>query len=141
MDLQDLIGYLIHRTDLKMTNYFTNRLKPYGVTPEQWSIISILSSEKGTTQKELAEGIDKNQTTVVRMIQSMERKGLVKKIYNEQDRRSHHLLLTEKGHEVKKAILPVVMDAHQTVTKQLSDEEIQQLKLLLNKLFHSDYPS
>lgn len=51
MELQDLIGYLVHRTDLKMTNYFTNRLKPYGVTPEQWSIISILSSEKGTTQK------------------------------------------------------------------------------------------
>ncbi|MFP3812605.1 MULTISPECIES: MarR family winged helix-turn-helix transcriptional regulator [Bacillus] len=141
MKLHDLIGYLVHRTDVKMTNYFTNRLKPYGVTPEQWGIISILSHEKGTTQKELAEGIDKNQTTVVRMIQSMERKGLVKKIFNEQDRRSHHLFLTEKGDEIKKAILPVVMDAHRTVTNQLSDEEVQQLKLLLNKLFHSDYPS
>lgn len=51
MKLHDLIGYLVHRTDVKMTNYFTNRLKPYGVTPEQWSIISILSSEKGSTQK------------------------------------------------------------------------------------------
>ncbi len=141
MKLHDLIGYLVHRTDVKMTNYFTNRLKPYGVTPEQWGIISILSHEKGTTQKELAEGIDKNQTTVVRMIQSMERKGLVKKIFNEQDQRSHHLFLTEKGDEIKKEILPVVIDAHRTVTNQLSDEEVQQLKLLLNKLFHSDYPS
>lgn len=141
MKLHDLVGYLVHRTDVKMTNYFTNRLKPYGVTPEQWGIISILNHEKGTTQKELAEGIDKNQTTVVRMIQSMERKGLVKKIFNEQDRRSHLLFLTEKGDEIKKAILPVVIDAHRTVTNQLSDEEIQQLKLLLNKLFHSDYPS
>ncbi|GLF88721.1 hypothetical protein R51_37670 [Bacillus safensis] len=49
--------------------------------------------------------------------------------------------MTEKGDEIKKAILPIVMDAHQTVTKQLSHEEIQQLKILLNKLFHSNYSS
>ena len=42
-------------------------------------------------KKELAEAIDKDQTTVVRMIQSMERKGIVKKDLNEQDRRSHNL--------------------------------------------------
>ncbi len=37
-------------------------------------IISVLCSQRSTTQKELAEAIDKDQTTVVRMIQSMERK-------------------------------------------------------------------
>ncbi len=89
MNLHDLIGYLVHRTDVKMTNYFTKKLKPFGVTPEQWGIISVLCSQRATTQKELAEAIDKDQTTVVRMIQSMERKGIVKKDLNEQDRRSH----------------------------------------------------
>ena len=28
MNLHDLIGYLVHRTDVKMTNYFTKKLKP-----------------------------------------------------------------------------------------------------------------
>ena len=46
---------------------------------------------KGALLKELAEAIDKDQTTVVRMIQSMERKGIVKKALNDQDRRSHNL--------------------------------------------------
>lgn len=54
-------------------------------------IISVLCSQRSTTQKELAEAIDKDQTTVVRMIQSMERKGIVKKALNDQDRRSHNL--------------------------------------------------
>ena len=139
MDLHSLIGYLVHRTDVKMTNYFTKRLKPYGVTPEQWSIISILCSQRGTTQKELAEAIDKDQTTVVRMIQSMERKEIVMKIFNDQDRRSHYLFLTEKGDEIKKTVLPVVKDAHQSVTSNLSKEEIQQLKTLLNKLYDTRY--
>ncbi|WP_445479762.1 MarR family winged helix-turn-helix transcriptional regulator [Lysinibacillus irui] len=139
MDLHDLLGYLIHRTDVKMTNYFTKVLKPYGITPEQWSIISVLSSQRGTTQKELAEAIDKNQTTVVRMIHSMERKGIVKKIFNEQDRRSHYLFLTEKGEEIKKTILSVVKDAHHVVSSNLSKGEIQQLKSLLNKLYNTRY--
>lgn len=139
MELHSLIGYLVHRTDVKMTNYFTKRLKPYEVTPEQWSIISILCSQKGTTQKELAETINKDQTTVVRMIQSMERKGLVKKTYNDQDRRSHNLFLTERGDEIKKTVLPVVKDAHNSVTSNLSKEEIKQLKSLLNKLYDTYY--
>lgn len=139
MDLHDLIGYLIHRTDVKMTNYFTKRLKPFGVTPEQWGIISVLCSQRGTTQKELAEAIDRNQTTVVRMIHSMERKGIVKKTFNEYDRRSHYLFLTEKGDMIKKTLLPVVEDAHHFVTSDLSQEEIQQLKTLLNKLYDTRY--
>ncbi|MEA0563419.1 MULTISPECIES: MarR family winged helix-turn-helix transcriptional regulator [Lysinibacillus] len=139
MDLHDLLGYLIHRTDVKMTNYFTKVLKPYGITPEQWSIISVLSSQRGTTQKELAEAIDKNQTTVVRMIHSMERKSIVKKVFNEQDRRSHYLFLTEKGEEIKKTILSVVKDAHHVVSSNLSKGEIQQLKSLLNKLYDTRY--
>ncbi|MDR2993798.1 MarR family winged helix-turn-helix transcriptional regulator [Bacillus cereus] len=139
MNLHDLLGYLVHRTDVKMSNYFTKRLKPYGVTPEQWGIISVLSSQRGTTQKELAEAIDKDQTTVVRMIQSMERKGIVKKALNDQDRRSHNLFLTEKGDELKKTILPVVQDAHNFVTSNLSEEEIEQLKTLLNKLYGTRY--
>ncbi|MEA0551932.1 MarR family transcriptional regulator [Lysinibacillus irui] len=139
MDLHDLLGYLIHRTDVKMTNYFTKVLKPYGITPEQWSIISVLSSQRGTTQKELAEAIDKNQTTVVRMIHSMERKSIVKKVFNEQDRRSHYLFLTEKGEEIKKTILSVVKDAHHVVSSNLSKREIQQLKSLLNKLYDTRY--
>ena len=63
-------------------------------------IISVLCSQGPLLKKELAEAIDKDQTTVVRMIQSMEKRDC-KKDLNEQDRRSHNLFLTEKGDELK----------------------------------------
>ncbi|MBY0200345.1 MarR family transcriptional regulator [Priestia megaterium] len=139
MHLDDLTGYLIHRTDVKLTNYFMKQLKPYGITPEQWGIISILDSQKGTTQKELSQEIDKDHSTVVRMIHSMEKKGLVKKKFNERDKRSHYLFLTEKGEEIKNTILPVVKDAHDFVTSNLTSEEVEQLKILLNKIYDISY--
>ncbi|MDO0957340.1 MarR family winged helix-turn-helix transcriptional regulator [Mammaliicoccus sciuri] len=139
MNLHDLIGYLIHRNDVKMTNYFTKRLKPYGVTPEQWSIMSILSPNKSTTQKDLAKAIHKNQTTVVRMIQSMERKGIVKKTFNKDDRRAHDIMLSQKGEELKQMLLPIVTDAHNFVTSNLTSEETLELKRLLDKLYDTTY--
>jgi DNA-binding MarR family transcriptional regulator len=137
MDLHDLTGYLIHRTDVKLMNYFKQKLKPYGMTPVRWSIISVLDTQKGITQKELAEAIDKKQTTIVEMIYAMEEKGLIKRTFSEQDRRSHYLFLTEKGEELKKNLSPLVEDAHLFVTRQLSDEEIDQLKTLLNKVYNT----
>lgn len=136
MDLHDLTSHLIHRTDVRAMNYFKKKLKPYGMTPVRWSIISVLDSQKGITQTELAQAIDKKQTTIVEMIYAMEEKGLIKRIYSEQDRRLHYLFLTEKGEELKKTLSPLVKDAHLFVTRHLSDEENTQLKILLNKVYN-----
>ncbi|WP_338543811.1 MarR family winged helix-turn-helix transcriptional regulator [Paenibacillus tundrae] len=135
MDLYNVTGFLIHRTDVKLTNYFTKQLKPYEVTPEQWSIISYLDIDKAMTQKELAEAIDRDQTTVVRMIHSLERKGMVRRIVNDQDKRSHHLYLSPKGEEVKQGLLLTVKEAHNYVTRGLEPEELDQLKVILEKLY------
>ncbi|MCA4158211.1 MarR family winged helix-turn-helix transcriptional regulator [Priestia megaterium] len=136
MDLHDLTGHLIHRTDVRAMNYFKKKLKPYGMTPVRWSIISVLDSQKGITQTELAEAIDKKQTTIVEMIYAMEEKGLIKRIYSKRDRRLHYLFLTEKGEELKKILSPLVEDAHLFITRQLSNEENTQLKTLLNKVYN-----
>lgn len=66
-----------------LTNFFTKQLKPYEITPEQWGIISVLDGDRATTQKELAEAIDRDQTTVVRMIHSLEKKEIVERKLNE----------------------------------------------------------
>ncbi|WP_079911040.1 MarR family winged helix-turn-helix transcriptional regulator [Paenibacillus sp. 32352] len=135
MKLFELTGFLIHRTDVKLTNYFTKKLKPYKVTPEQWGIISVLDDQRATTQKELAEAIDRDQTTVVRMIHSLEKKGIVKRVLNDSDRRSHHLFLTDQGSELKTKLMPDVTSAHDYVTRTLNEDELHQLHKLLSKLY------
>ncbi|MEH7199819.1 MarR family winged helix-turn-helix transcriptional regulator [Priestia megaterium] len=137
MELHDLTSHLIHRTDVKLMNYFKKKLKPYGMTPVRWSIMNVLNTQTGLTQTELAEAIDKKQTTIVEMIYAMEEKGLIKRTFSDLDRRSHYLFLTEKGEELKKTLAPLVKDAHLFVTRQLSDEEIDQLKTLLNKVYNT----
>ncbi|WP_042167124.1 MarR family winged helix-turn-helix transcriptional regulator [Paenibacillus gorillae] len=135
MKLNNLTGFLIHRTDVKLTNFFTKKLKPYNVTPEQWGIISILDEHRATTQKELAIAIDKDQTTVVRMIHSLEAKEIVTRVLNLHDKRSHDLFLSGKGMELKKSLMVNVMEAHNYVTRSLTQDELKQLHDLLGKVY------
>ncbi|WP_188067532.1 MarR family winged helix-turn-helix transcriptional regulator [Brevibacillus brevis] len=135
MELFNLTGFLLHRTDMKMTNYFKKRLKQLEITPEQWGILSVMDGERVITQKELSDAIDRDQTTVVRMIYSLEKKGIVIRTLNDADRRSHNLLLSDKGMELKSKLLPVVTDAHNHVTQNLTDGEIAELHALLDKLY------
>ncbi|MBW7452981.1 MarR family winged helix-turn-helix transcriptional regulator [Paenibacillus sepulcri] len=120
-----------------MNNFFTKKLKQYEVTPDQWGIICVLDGERATSQKELAEAIDRDQTTVVRMIYSLEKKGIVKRIQNDSDKRSHNLFLSDKGMGLKIKLLPIVKAAHDYVTKNLSKEELLVLHALLDKLYSS----
>lgn len=133
-NLHKSIGFLIHRTDVKLTNFLLRNLKPYGVTPEQWGIIVTLGEERGYTQKEIANHLEKDQTTIVRMIVSMEKKGLVKRVDHPQDKRSQLLFLTEKGTALKKTIVPVVQEIHMQMTERLTAEEEEILAELLNKV-------
>ncbi|MCM3750279.1 MarR family transcriptional regulator [Paenibacillus pasadenensis] len=137
MELHHLTGFLINRTDVKLTNFFTKQLKPYEITPEQWGIISVLDGARATTQKELAEAIDRDQTTVVRMIHSLEKKEIVDRKLNEMDKRSHNLYLSEKGVLLKAKIEPIVIGAHNHVTRFLNEDEKQELTVILNKLYDS----
>ncbi|MBA2941088.1 MarR family transcriptional regulator [Paenibacillus sp. CGMCC 1.16610] len=135
MELNHLTGFLVHRTDLKMTNFFTKILKQHEVTPEQWGILLVLDTERATSQKELAEAIDRDQTTVVRMIYSLEKKEIVRRIQSDVDKRSHNLFLSEKGMSLKTKLMPIVKAAHDHVTKYLSNDEIIQLHVILSKLY------
>lgn len=137
MNLLDITGYLVHKTDMKLTNFFIKQLKPYGVTPEQWGIIYMLEKDKKTNQKELSKAIDRDQTTVVRMVNSLQSKGIIKKLVNESDRRSHFITLTAQGEELKLKLIPIVYQAHENVTHGLTEEQLDTLHQLLSCLYNN----
>lgn len=135
MNILDITGYLVHKTDVKITNFFIRQLKPFGITPEQWGIICVLQKDKKTNQKELSKTIDRDQTTVVRMVNNLQSKGIIKKVINDTDKRSHFITLTNQGEELKLKLIPIVQQAHETVTNGFTKEQLETLHNLLNQLY------
>ncbi len=77
----------------------SKKLAPYNLTPEQSSILTDLFISPGLSQNEIAIKRGKEHSTIVRLLQRMEKKGLIKRKKETKDNRIHKIYITEKGRE------------------------------------------
>lgn len=117
--------------------YNTNatRLKPHGITPEQYNVLRIL---RGSHPKALmladitSRMIDKN-SNATRLVEKLRQKGLLKREICEGNRRQVDIFITDKG----LSLLKQVDDEREnwlSLMKGLSKTEAQELNRLLDKL-------
>lgn len=133
--IDESIGFIISRTHRKLSNYLTRKFKPYDITPEQWGVLNRLWDKDGISQKEISEITIKDQTTLTRILDKLEWKGLIERQTSPDDRRSFLIFLTEAGRSLKDKLVPIAGEALDEALQGLSEEEIKQLKVLLNKIF------
>jgi MarR family transcriptional regulator, organic hydroperoxide resistance regulator len=86
-----------------------------------------LWSEDGLTQSELSRRIGTMEPTTLGAIQAMERSGLVKRVRSKDDRRKMHILLTRKGRELERMLMPLAVDVVQTSVAGLSARDLDVL--------------
>ena len=77
------------------------RLRPSGFSHSRWLLLLPLSRHDGCTHRELAQHMGIEAATLVRLVDRMERDGLLKRSGSETDRRVKHLNLSAAG---KKAV-------------------------------------
>ena len=77
------------------------RLNPIGLTVQMCGVMNLLG-EGPVSQQELGEQLGIDRTTVVELIDDLEKKGVVERRRNPADRRSYALHLTARGRIVQK---------------------------------------
>lgn len=61
--------------------------KAYNLTPEQVGVLRRLGEQEGISQKELSIRMVKDQTNIIRLLDKLEKKNLVRRGPNKEDRR------------------------------------------------------
>lgn len=133
--LEESLGFIISRTNQKLYNYLTRKFKPYDITPEQWGVLNRLWEKEGISQKEISEVTIKDQTTLTRILDKLERKGYLKRQNSPTDRRVFLIFLTDEGRELERKLVPIAYEVLDNALQGLSEQEKKQLKMLLNKIF------
>ncbi len=77
------------------------RLNPIGLTVQMCGVMTVLAGGP-VSQHELGEQLGIDRTTVVELIDHLEKQGVVDRRRNPADRRSYALHLTAKGRTVQK---------------------------------------
>lgn len=133
----EVSGFILERTAKKMKQAFQRLLKEIGadITADQWVVLDTLRKEDGLSQFEIAEIVFKDAPTLTRIIDLLCKKGLTRRIAHPEDRRRMKVCLTAKGEQLLQELLPKVKDFRQEGWNNLSNEDLQQLKRILNTVY------
>ena len=136
--LNNNLGYNLYRAYLLFHRELIRALKSYGVTPEQWQVLIILWNHGSVTPTQISKVTLQDLPTISRMLVRMERNGWIDRVQNEEDARSFHVVLTDKGRKSKNEMI-IQLNNHfvgflKEVPKHTHDEirnGLRQLRSLL----------
>ena len=132
--LPDLIGYHLRRAQSAVFQDFAASMDGAGITPGQFGVLALIDCNAGLSQTRLAEILGIDRSTLVAVIDKLERQGLVERATRPNDRRSHALRLSQTGKTRYQAWAQQVRRHEHRIAKRLSPRERQTLIALLQRI-------
>src|SRR6202167_4950510 len=100
LDLKkQLIMQLVESSRL-LRNYIDHRAKTRGSTRAQWIVLFRLREQEGLSQVDLAEVLELQPISLVRLLDRLVEHGLVERRHDPRDRRANRLFLTASGRQL-----------------------------------------
>ena len=79
----------------------------FDITVEQWMILLLLWKTDGLTQTHIAEVIGKDKGTISPQIDGLQRRDLIRRTPDRDDRRRNVVSLTAKGRRLEQELIPL----------------------------------
>ncbi|WP_428738765.1 MarR family winged helix-turn-helix transcriptional regulator [Sulfurimonas sp.] len=134
-NLKTSIGYQTNLVATTLKTSFTKLIQPrFGVAAEQFATLKIINEDSEVTQTQIAEILGKDKTTVGRSIDSLIKKGLLKRKGCFLDKRANRVYLTPKGLEVLEGANEIGHRYNEAIKSKLSDGEIEIYFKVLNTI-------
>jgi DNA-binding MarR family transcriptional regulator len=118
-ELSELLGYSLKRAQLKIFEDFLRCVAPLQLTPAQFSVLLLLDKNPGRNQTEIANTLGILRPNFVAMLDGLESRDLCTRVRSTNDRRSHVLLLTDKGKAVLARAKKLVATKHEARLNEL----------------------
>lgn len=132
--LERLLGYALRRAQVHVFQDFAAEMKEFGLTPGQLGALLLIDANKGLSQSELGAALGIDRSSVVPLIDRLQRRGWVRRAARASDRRAHALELAPGGLALMERLLPRLTAHEQRIAVGLSAAERQRLLDLLARI-------
>lgn len=132
--IEESVGYLIRQAQLALHRTIDGKMAELDLTALQWVPLLMLANQKGQTAAELSRCLGVDTSTMTRMLDRLEAKGVLVRKRSIEDRRVIHLELTDEGRGLSARIPYVMAESLNSHLRNFSREELDELKRLLTKL-------
>ncbi|MCY8485605.1 MarR family transcriptional regulator [Bacillus atrophaeus] len=130
---EELIGYNI-KTSRRIIRFLAFHLKEEGITPEQWTVLKRVGESRSISQKELSARADKDQATLTKILDLLEKKNFIRREANPRDWRSFLVVLTEAGEELKQTLTDKMEILFAGLLENTSDEDLAVFLGILDRI-------
>ncbi len=131
------IGYLVGRTSRAIMKRLSKKFQDagLGISYEQWSILVHLYRQDGQTQQALARTAVKDKAAITRLLNVLEKKNIVLRVPDRNDKRSKLVYLTHKAKTIKQDLIGFVEEMLDEAEAGMPEEEMASCRQTLNKIF------
>jgi DNA-binding MarR family transcriptional regulator len=126
------LGYLLKHAEARYAKLTTAAFAPLGLSPREWAALSCLDEQYGRSQREVAELLGVDRTTMVALVDELETKGWVRRHPQPGDRRKNTVSLTEQGRDLMQRGGSVMDDCERQFLATLREADAEQLKNALD---------
>ena len=135
MELKECINFLLTTAQHTVLQYLSQRLAPYDIAPSQYGILNCLWINDGTClPRQIAELLCLETSTVSGILDRMQKKDLIDRVINPENRREILVMITPKGEALKAPVLKIIDEVNEEVLKDFSPKETEFIRKSLRQI-------
>ncbi|WP_413809823.1 MarR family winged helix-turn-helix transcriptional regulator [Streptomyces sp. OE57] len=127
------LGLLLRRAHWRAAAVMTEALRPLGIELRHFAVLIVLVDRGPTVQRDLAAATGTDKAGIMRVVDDLERKGLVVRKAVPGDRRVRAVEITPQGLELFDAAHVAAEPLAERLVGELGSDEAERLKDLLTR--------
>ena len=137
--LAGFLPYQLSITSNAVSDLIAERYrKRFALKVPEWRVMAVLGDAglkgESLTQRDLTAATLMDKVAVNRACKVLEERGLIGRVANEHDGRSHLLALTGEGEAIHREVMPLAKATERELCDGLDPEEEAQLRAMLKRL-------
>ena len=128
------IGRMITLLARKSQTYLAGALSKYDLTAAEQPFFMAIQNHKGATQEELTEIVCVDKAATARAVKSLESKGFLTRVQDEQDRRQNRVYPTEKARQMADTVKSELLCFNDHLTRGIDPQSLELVYQALLKM-------
>jgi DNA-binding MarR family transcriptional regulator len=133
--LDGYLPYLLNRAGARIASAFGEEMRGLGTSLQAWRVLAALREKDGRRMGDLSTTTSIEVSTLTRLVDNMEKNGLVTRRRDANDTRAVLLHVTAAGRRLTRRILPIAERYEAVALKGFGAAEAETLKAALRRLY------
>jgi DNA-binding MarR family transcriptional regulator len=107
------------------------------ITVEQWSVLVHLWKEDGVNQQELCNKTFRDKPSITRLVDNLEKLGMVKRVVSKEDRRINFIFLTDEAKAMRDKTMQLANNTLMEGLEGVSIEDVEVVRRVLTQVYEN----